>query len=180
MKRGGGLSRGKPLERGGGLARGKPLERGTGLSRGQGLDRGKGLERGDSQLDRSTRIAPRSKKRAAQMKDDRIPLIVSLVEAGVKCEVSMVFEELGIPHHCTREIEGMHERRKSGSGGSRVNRANLVPACNWCNGYIEDAIDLPGKPYRTLIEESYLVLRETEADRVEFEAMSKRHDRSRE
>lgn len=171
------LQRKTPLARGTKGLKRTPLERGNPTLKRTELGRGTaGLDRGSS-LERTGKLAPRSKARSKQMREDRVPLIESLVAAGVRCEVSMVFEELGIPHHCTGNIEGMHERRKSGAGGSRVNRANLIPACNWCNGYIEDAVDKPGAPYRTLIEESFLVLRDCEADRDEWEAMSKRNDR---
>lgn len=108
------------------------------------------------------------------MSEDRAPLVRALVEAGVTCEIAMVLEELGIDHQCQRNLSGMHERRKSSSGGSRLNRANLIPACSWCNGYIEDAFDRPGQPHRTLIEGSYLVVRE---GNPEWEALSKRNDR---
>lgn len=105
------------------------------------------------------------------MKEDRIPLVKALVEAGVTCEISMVLEELGIEHRCQRQISGMHERRKSGQGGSRKNRNNLIPACSWCNGYIEDAVG----EHRDLIDGSYLVVAiETHP---EWDALSKRHDR---
>ena len=147
-----------------------PLERKTPMNRGSSQLRRTPLPRGESQLAR-TKIAPRSKARSKQMKDDRAPLVQSYIEAGITCEISPVFEELGIQHHCAHQIGGMHERRKSGSGGSRVNRANLIPACNWCNGYIEDAV---GED-RVLIDSSYLVVR-NEAH-PEWEALSKRRDK---
>lgn len=156
------------------MKRGKPLARGKGLSRGSKEMKRTELKQGDSKLARSGGPARRSKARTKQMSEDRAPLVQALVEAGVTCEISMVLEELGIPHQCQRNLSGMHERRKSGAGGSRVNRENLIPACSWCNGYIEDVFDAPGKPYRTLIEGSYLVIREGHDD---WERMGKRNDR---
>lgn len=171
MKRGAPLARGKPLARGSGLTRGKPLERGSGLSGGSALARGKPLERGDSQLDRSTRIAPRSKARAAHMRDERVPMIERLVAAGVTCEIGPVLADLGITKvRCTVQIGGMHERRKSGAGGSRVNPDNLMAACNACNGYLEDCVE----PERTMVEDAGLVVRTSHPD---WDRFSKRHDR---
>lgn len=110
------------------------------------------------------------------MRDERAPLVRRLVEAGVTCEISPILEELGLEHQCQRQISGMHERRKSGAGGSRVHPDNLIPACSWCNGFIEDAVgDEPGEP-RYEIEHSYLVVREK--DRAEWDRLSKRHDRT--
>ena len=165
MNRGKGLARGKPLERGSGLARGK------GLERGKPLDRGKGLERGESQLDRGAPMRQRSPTRERHMRTERRPLVERLAAAGVKCEIRPVLEEAGIPHHCTYEIGGMHERRKSGAGGSRVRGENLIPACNWCNGFLEDEPELIRR-----LTGSVLVLRETEEEREEWERMSKRRD----
>ncbi len=39
---------------------------------------------------------------------------------------------------CTGMAEGLHERRKASAGGSRLSAQNCVPACNPCNGWIED------------------------------------------
>lgn len=135
------------------------------------------LKRGTSKLATSNGPARRSKARTKQMKDDRIPYIESLVAAGVGCEISMVLAECphladeGITLHCTGAIQGMHERRKSGTGGSRINRANLVPACNWCNGFLEDA---HGLTREWIDHESGLVVRE---GNPEWEQLSKRRDK---
>lgn len=73
------------------------------------------------------------------MRTSRIPTIEAMVAAGRRCEVCPLLMAAGIPGvRCTGRIEGLHERRKSGAGGSRVNPANLVPACNLGNGLIED------------------------------------------
>lgn len=39
---------------------------------------------------------------------------------------------------CQGHATGLHERRKRSSQGSLVNPANLVPACNIGNGWVED------------------------------------------
>lgn len=104
------------------------------------------------------------------MAEERSPLVRRLVEAGVTCEISPVLASLGIDHRCTHQIGGMHERRKSSAGGSRTNPANLIPACNACNGQIEDAVG----EERELIENSILVVREGDD---EWELLSKRRDR---
>lgn len=169
MKRGGPLKRGKPLERGSGLART------GGLSRGSGLSRGAPLDRGSSSLSRGSGLAPRSKARSKQMRGDRVPYLLSLVNAGFGCEVCPVLDEGGIEVHCSGQIEGLHERRKSGAGGSRLNRDNLIPSCNWGNGFMEDAVGSD----RAYIEshEVGLVVREGHPD---WDRLSKRHDRTAE
>lgn len=141
-----------------------PLNRNKPLSRGSGLKATKPPER-------RTELARRSPKRAKEMAEHRIPLVKALVEAGVRCEMSMVYESLGIAHRCQGRISGLHERRKSSSGGSRLHPDNLVPACSWCNTFAEDAV---GED-RRLIEESYLVVREGDPD---WDRLSKRHDKA--
>jgi len=76
------------------------------------------------------------------MATDRVPYIKALVEAGVGCEICPMLAEAGLETHCAGRIEGLHERRKRSSGGSLTNRANLVPACNWGNGWVEENPDL--------------------------------------
>jgi hypothetical protein len=72
------------------------------------------------------------------MTEERIPLIKALIAAGIGCEIGPVFAEAGLFNpDCSGQIQGMHERRKSGQGGSRVNQFNLIPACNSCNGLVE-------------------------------------------
>lgn len=39
---------------------------------------------------------------------------------------------------CGGATQGLHERRKRSAGGSLTNRQNLIPACNHCNGWVED------------------------------------------
>lgn len=104
------------------------------------------------------------------MADERRPLVEKLVEAGVTCEIGPVLADLGIGPRCAVAIGGMHERRKSGSGGSRVNPDNLMAACNVCNGWLEDCVE----PERSMVEEAGLVVREGHPD---WDRLSKRHDR---
>lgn len=163
------MRRGGPLERRTPLKPGKPLDRGSSTLKRTPLERGKPLDRGGG-LSRGGPLNQRSPKRSHHMAEERRPLVESLVEAGVTCEISPVLEELGISHRCAGVIGGMHERRKSGAGGSRTNLANLVPACNWCNGFLEDMID----PERSLVEATALVVREGDP---EWELLSKRRDR---
>lgn len=105
---------------------GGPIKRKTGLKQGGGLKR--------------SPIKQRSSERSRVMKEDRIPLITALVEAGFSCEIGPVLEHHGHPdsRHCRHKIEGLHELRKRSAGGSLVNRQNLIPACNYCNGWVED------------------------------------------
>ena len=123
---------------------------------------------GDSTLKR-TWLKPRSKKREHQMKTVRIPM-VKAHEGG--CEVCPILDALGIETHCAGVISGMHERRKSSSGGSRENPAGLYGACSWGNGFIEDAV---GED-REKIEASSLVVRE---GHPEYESLGVRAWRDR-
>lgn len=102
-------------------------------------------------------LPQRSKKRAAHMREERAPEVKRLIEAGVTCKVCPILQSIGVKTCCQVQIGGLHERRKSGSGGSRSNPENTVPSCNWANGYLEDAV---GRD-RELIEAcSALVVRE--------------------
>lgn len=114
------------------------------------------------------KIPARSKKRQVHMATERAPLVRSYVESGGTCEVCPLLRRAGIPTRCG-PIGGMHERRKSSSGGSRVNRRNLLAACNWSNGFIEDEPELVRQELGPM-----LVLRERDA---EWPEMSKRNDR---
>lgn len=72
------------------------------------------------------------------MTDHRIPLIERLTAQGVGCLIGPLLEEAGITTGCRQRVEGLHERRKRSAGGSLTNPRNLIPACNRCNGWIED------------------------------------------
>lgn len=85
-----------------------------------------------------TPLRQRSVKRQAHMTEERIPAVKAAIEAGRSCEVCPVLAAVDIPVSCSGRIEGLHERRKSSSGGSRSNPANLIPACNIGNGFVED------------------------------------------
>ncbi|HUW00763.1 MAG TPA: hypothetical protein VMW08_00285 [Acidimicrobiales bacterium] len=133
------------------------------------------LSNGGSNLKR-TRMKPRSAKRSKVMADDRVPYIQSLIEAGVGCEIGPMLTEAasllaaeGIEVRCGGHIEGLHERRKRSAGGSLTARENLIPACNWCNGLVEDE----PRVVRELFGVA-LVLRPGDAD---YDRMGARADR---
>jgi len=70
-------------------------------------------------------------------------MVKELVEAGHGCEIGPLLHKHGLDgaRDCRGEIEGLHERRKRTANGSLVNPDNLVPACNPCNGWVEDNPD---------------------------------------
>lgn len=142
----------------------------TELKRGSSQLKRTELKRGTSQLSRESKIAPRSEKRKKHMKEERVPAVQALVEAGETCQIGPVLRSLQIDVKCSRVVQGLHERRKSGAGGSRVNPANLIPACNVCNGLLEDAV---GKD-REKIEASHLVVRERDP---EWGSLGKKQDK---
>lgn len=148
------------------MKRSGPPKRKTPLKTKKGLQSGSGLKSG-GELKR-TELKKRSEKRQRVMQDDRIPLIKQLVEAGFGCEIGPVLEHYGEAdaRHCRGRIEGIHELRKRSDGGSLVNRDNLVPACNFCNGWVEDH---PAKA-----REIGLVIRAGDPD---YERLGARHDR---
>jgi len=114
-------------------------------------------------------LAKRSAKRQKLMTEERIPMIVSLINAGYTCEIGPILADYDIPNpDCTTQIQGMHERRKRSSGGSLTNPSNLVPACNSCNGFVEEFPEIVREETGDL-----LVLREGD---WEWGAMSRRQD----
>lgn len=124
-----------------------------------------------SEMRRSGALAPRSDKRRKHMAEERVPLVKALIEAGFGCEIGPVFAEAGIPNpDCSGHIQGMHERRKSGQGGSRTNRYNLVPACNSCNSLVETV----GNDLLREVTGDALVVIEGDP---EWERLGARHDR---
>jgi len=102
------------------------------------------------------------------MISERIPRLLRIKNSGVECLICPLLMEEGIPILCARQIQGLHERRKRSAGGSLVNPMNLIPACNWGNGYIENN---PAQ-IRELFG-SILVVREGDA---EWEGLSSRND----
>lgn len=89
------------------------------------------------------------------MATDRAPLVERLVAEGVRCEVCLALAEVGASIGCTGRVEGLHERRKRSAAGSLTIGANLIPACNRGNGFVEDS---PGLARELL--GSWLVVRE--------------------
>lgn len=124
---------------------------------------------GSSDLKRSE-IKPRSKKRAQFMKDDRVPMIKSLIEMGYGCEIGVILAEVGHDSKCNGQIQGIHERRKRSAGGSLTNRSNLLAACNPCNDYIEDHPEIKD------LTGTLLVVREGDPEWHQLGARSDRSD----
>jgi len=119
------------------------LQRKTELKRGTSQLKRTPLARGKSTgLSRKGRLKPRSDKRADFMREVRAPQVAALVKAGATCELGFIVNRASAlmdgPAVCTKRIGGLHELRKRSAGGSLVNPANLRPACNSCNGWVED------------------------------------------
>lgn len=106
-----------------------------------------------------------SKKRAKVMRTRR-DLNRELDITARRCELGERFRLRGIDTGCTGRATCLHERRKRSDAGSIINRANVLPACYVCNGYVES--------YPILAHELGLVLRPGD---WEWEAMSVRNDR---
>ncbi|MBP7629495.1 MAG: hypothetical protein KA758_03510 [Acidimicrobiales bacterium] len=119
-------------------------------------------------LEQQPAMKQRSEKRAEHMKNERIPAVQAAAPGG--CRICPELERLGlsIGGRCPG-VQGIHERRKSGSGGSRVNPDNLIPCCNRSNGFIEDQPEL----VRVMFGAMFVV---REGDE-EWSTLSKRNDR---
>lgn len=103
-------------------------------------------------LARSGGLAPRSAKMDKFMRTERVPLVVAMEAESDRCEVGPFIDRAirdadraaGRPEtgwrSCTGKMQGLHERRKNGQGGSLTDRANLMRSCNVCNGQVEDAV----------------------------------------
>ena len=125
------------------------------------------LERGGSELKRSP-LRQRSVKRAGFMREVRAPAVAELVAAGERCRIGPVLADERLGPVCRMVVEGLHERRKRSAGGSLTNPDNLIPACNACNGWVEDFPALAREVFG-----SVLVVREGD---VEWESLGRRAD----
>ena len=126
------------------------------------------LKAGSGGLKRS-RLRPRSEKREALYAEDRRPRIERLVADGVGCLIGPLLADARLGTQCSGRIEGLHERRKRSAGGSLVNPENLIPACNRCNGWVEDEPELARSLFGTA-----LVVREGDD---EWDRLGAREDR---
>jgi len=132
------------------------------------VERHSSIRRGDSQLKR-TPLKQRSEKRTEFMQETRAPTVGALALAGVRCQIGPLLDQVGLGGQCGGVISGLHERRKRSSGGSLTNPLNLIPACSWCNGQVEDQAG----PIRELTGDM-LVVREGDP---EWEQLGARQDR---
>ena len=109
-----------------GLLRKKPLQPGKPLARGGPLKRGKGLK-----------------------SIGKVKARENLYTGGIRseyrmnhphCEVGLILQSNKVKgwKNCRRYAEGVHERKKRSQGGSLTDPANLMSACNVCNGWVED------------------------------------------
>jgi len=138
-----------PLKQGTSVLKKSPLKQGTSVLKKSPLKQGTSvlkkspLKQGDSVL-AQTPLKPRSVKCQTFMREERVPLIKQLIAAGVGCEIGPLLRHQGIEESrlCSGHIQGLHELRKRGSGGSLSNLDNLIPSCNWCNGWVEENPDL--------------------------------------
>lgn len=64
------------------------------------------------------------------------------VRRAIAAEVGPTGCRLRILNVCTGRAENLHELVGAGQGGSRVDRRNLAPACDRCNGWVEDFPEL--------------------------------------
>lgn len=108
----------KPAE-GRHAARSKPLARGTSVLKRTG------------ELARTAGLKARSPKMAKVYRDERVPLTVATLAERRWCEIRW-------DANCTRLADALHELLPRGRGGSITEKANTIPACNYCNGAVSD------------------------------------------
>lgn len=63
-------------------------------------------------------------------------------ETREACQLGDIIAPLDPGHRCVRRHQGLHHLRKTGQGGARVLRANVMGSCNPCNDWVEDHPDL--------------------------------------
>jgi hypothetical protein len=102
------------------------------------------------------------------MASTRAPAVRKLVESGEMCRIGPLLSAEGLGPNCMIVVQGLHERRKRSAGGSLTNPDNLIPACNVCNGWVEDFPKLAREVFGSM-----LVVREGDA---EWESLGRRAD----
>jgi hypothetical protein len=157
------------MKRSGRPERRTPLKQGTkGLKRSPLRSGDRSLVRGDGP--KRTPIRQRSAKRSEFMRDVRAPAVAALVARGERCRIGPLLADAGLGEPCGIVVQGLHERRKRSAGGSLTNPANLIPACNVCNGWVEDFPKLAREVFGDL-----LVVREGDP---EWESLGTRNDKA--
>lgn len=150
------------------MKRSGPPERRTPLRQGDKPLRRTPLGAGSSGGLKRTPIKQRSAKRADLMASTRAPAVRKLVESGEMCRIGPLLSAEGLGPNCMIVVQGLHERRKRSAGGSLTNPDNLIPACNVCNGWVEDFPKLAREVFGSM-----LVVREGDA---EWESLGRRAD----
>ena len=102
-------------------------------------------------MKRSKGLARSRKPLPVNERPGRRDLLLQYRAVSTRCEVGPILDAglascraAGAPvphdvahHRCTGHMGGLHERRKAKAAGSLSNPANLLRACNLCNGLIE-------------------------------------------
>ena len=73
----------------------------------------------------------RSKKMQDAYRKSRIPLVIEVLAERPWCEIR--FDE-----NCTGRATTLHEVKKRSRGGDITNKKNVLSACAYCNGAVED------------------------------------------
>lgn len=82
-----------------------------------------------SPIRRNAGLKARSDKRAALMKNERVPLVLEQLAARPTCEAAIVTV-------CTGRSEHLHEPLTRARGGSITDVANTVAVCHPCHRWI--------------------------------------------
>jgi hypothetical protein len=77
------------------------------------------------------RLPARSAKTAKIYREQRIPLTQESLAGNPWCGIRW-------DGNCTRRADALHEILPRGRGGSITEKANTLPACNYCNGAVSD------------------------------------------
>lgn len=97
-------------------------------------------------------VRARSRKRGALYRDQRVPLVIELLEENPWCQARLTLYRAGVKVCAGRAVD-VHEILSRGRGGSILARENLLCVCRPCHDWIT------GNPARSeelgLSEESH-------------------------
>lgn len=92
-----------------------------------------------SALKRVTQLRPRSEKRIKLYKEERIPLVIELLEANPWCQLGPLFRAVDPTYSlCTHQATCVDELKKRSAGGDITDRENCRTSCWNCNQHKEN------------------------------------------
>lgn len=88
---------------------------------------------------RRTPLRARSARREREHRTEYLPLVRAMAAESTACELGPLLRAVDASWRgCRGEMDGLHHILKRSSGGALSERANVMRACNPCNGLVED------------------------------------------